>query len=404
MSNPLVNSSLVLLAVLLASIVFFHPRLVAWPKWRATVTPLASIIGSGFLVIGPILLRHFGRFAVLIMSALCLLSYAVGAAIRFNMRSIAQSKSAVKWNGLNDLFENVASWSLVFAYLVSVCYYLNLFGAFAVSLTSADSVLEGKLVTTGVLIFVGVLGWSRGLRGLERAEELSVAAKLAVIGGLLVGMAALTVEKWWGDAIVDNAVHLQDNSWRVAMGLLITVQGFETSRYLGKAYDANVRVQTMQWAQWIASGIYVLYIGLAGMVFSAASIGTRETAIIQITQQVAPILPALLVAAALAAQFSAAVADTNGCGGLAEEVSRGKLRSRMAYVLLVTFGIALTWVANIYEIISYASRVFAVYYAVQCLQATILSWRASGASARTVAFGALALVCGAISVLGISSE
>ena len=52
----------------------------------ATTTPLASIFGSGFLVIVPILAGAVGRFSVLAMAAVCGLAYAVGSVIRFNIR------------------------------------------------------------------------------------------------------------------------------------------------------------------------------------------------------------------------------------------------------------------------------------------------------------------------------
>ena len=55
-----------------------------------------------------------------------------------------------------------------------------------------------------------------------------------------------------------------------------------------------------------------------------------ETAIIDMMHLVAPILPGLLVAAALAAQFSAAVADTSGSGGLFEELTQGRISTRAA--------------------------------------------------------------------------
>ena len=38
-----------------AGAVLLWPRLADAPLWRATITPLASILGSGFLVLGPIL-------------------------------------------------------------------------------------------------------------------------------------------------------------------------------------------------------------------------------------------------------------------------------------------------------------------------------------------------------------
>ena len=50
MGNLIVVVSLVAITALL-----FAPRLTASPIWRATVTPLASIIGSGFLVSLPLL-------------------------------------------------------------------------------------------------------------------------------------------------------------------------------------------------------------------------------------------------------------------------------------------------------------------------------------------------------------
>ncbi|TWT71491.1 hypothetical protein [Crateriforma conspicua] len=84
------------------------------------------------------------------------------------------------------------------------------------------------------------------------------------------------------------------------------------------------------------------------------------------TAFVAPVLPTMLVAAALAAQFSAAVADTGGCGGLAEEVTRGRVKARLSYLFIGVCGIFLTWFADIYSIIAYASRAFALYYALQC--------------------------------------
>lgn len=48
----------------------------------ATTTPLASIFGSGFLVIVPILAAAVGSYAVFAMAAVCALAYAVGSLIR----------------------------------------------------------------------------------------------------------------------------------------------------------------------------------------------------------------------------------------------------------------------------------------------------------------------------------
>jgi hypothetical protein len=52
----------------------------------ARATPLASIFGSGFLVIVPILNGAVGPYAVVAMAAVCAVAYAMGEVIRFNIR------------------------------------------------------------------------------------------------------------------------------------------------------------------------------------------------------------------------------------------------------------------------------------------------------------------------------
>jgi len=54
---------------------------------KATTTPLASIFGSGFLIIVPILASAVGHLSVIAMAGVCVLAIAVGAVIRFNIRN-----------------------------------------------------------------------------------------------------------------------------------------------------------------------------------------------------------------------------------------------------------------------------------------------------------------------------
>jgi hypothetical protein len=157
-------------------------------------------------------------------------------------------------------------------------------------------------------------------------------------------------------------------------GLIVTVQGFETSRYLGDVYDARTRIRSMRLAQGLSTLIYVAYIALLAYAFVPGTMTLNETAIIDMMQVVAPILPVLLVAAALSAQFSAAVADTSGSGGLIAEISQNRIPPRLAYTLLVAVGLLLTWTFNIYEIITHASRAFAAYYALQAVIAALFAF------------------------------
>ena len=116
---------------------------------------------------------------------------------------------------------------------------------------------------------------------------------------------------------------------------------------------------------------------------------------------VAPILPAMLVAAALSAQFSAAIADTSGAGGLVAELTRKRISQRQAYAVLVAAGITLTWSANVFQIISYASRAFALYYAVQ---SAIAATHADLPPAKRAIYAALAVLGLAITLLGTPVE
>lgn len=394
-------TALILAAVVLTGAVLTWPRLANAPLWRATITPLASIIGSGFLVLGPILDVSYGGYAPLVMLALCALAYAFGGAIRFN---IAQNAHRTRPSPLLQRLETTASAVLAFAYFISVAYYLNLFGAFGVSLTQLDDAYHANLLTTAVFTFILAIGWTRGFAALERLEQVSVGIKLAIIAGLIIGLAAYFGKTAEAGALAFDPPKV--TGWAaitLAAGLLITVQGFETSRYLGATYDAPVRVRSMRLAQWISTAIYIVYVLLLTYAVDTDPQALDETTIIELMHVVAPILPLLLVAAALSAQFSAAIADTAGSGGLIAEVTAGRIPEKLAYALLVGLGILLTWSFNIFEIISYASRAFALYYAIQALIAAVSAHQSGRPLGAALGIG-LSLLGLAITVFGTPVE
>lgn len=139
-----------------------------------------SIIGSGFLVLGPILNASFGHNAPWVMVGLCMVAYAFGSAIRFNIRSLASSSSGegegevagLGQSAVEHRLDQVGSWALAFAYVVSVAYYLNLFGSFAVNLTPwAGAPVAAKSVTSAIFIVILAVGWFKGFTALERVEQ-----------------------------------------------------------------------------------------------------------------------------------------------------------------------------------------------------------------------------------------
>lgn len=386
--------TLIIVVCLLTGGAMLLPWVRGHGTWRAMVTPLASIIGSGFLILGPVLAHDYGSLAPVAMAALCLVAWGFGSSIRANIARIGDSPAP------ETAPERAGNALLAVAYVVSVAYYLNLFGAFAVNLTPFDSDVAGRVVTTVAYGVILTLGWTSGFGALEKAEYSSVSLKLAIIAGLLAALALYFFQSIGDGTLITPAP--QTAGWQsiaVGFGLLVTVQGFETSRYLGEEYSARVRIDSMRLAQALATGIYLIYVALLVYTVPVPEHTITETEIINMMAVVAPILPPLLVAAALAAQFSAAVADTSGSGGLMSELTNGKLTTRHGYLLLVLIGVGLTWVADVFEIVSYASRAFAAYYAVQCF---IAARHASGGP--RVLHASLAVLAVAIAILGTPVE
>lgn len=397
------ENAFILIATVAIAGLLLHPRVSGAKLWRASTTPLASIIGSGFLVLGPILNASYGAFALLVMAGLCLGAYAFGSAIRFNMRVLDDN---ARIRPLPEtVLEVLGSWALSFAYIISVAYYLNLFGAFGVSLTPFDAAFYARILTSTMLFLILAVGWTRGFSALERMEQVTVGIKLAIIAGLIVGLAVYFAQQAGASNLVVNPPKLA--GWpavTLAFGLIVTVQGFETSRYLGANYNAATRIRSMKVAQILSTLIYLIYIGLLAFVFPQGSLSLKETAIIDMMAVIAPVLPFLLVAAALSAQFSAAVADTGGAGGLISELTRRRVSARQGYALLAAIGLILTWTTNLYQIISYASRAFALYYAIQSAIAAISAWRQPKNRWKAPLFAALAVLGLMIVIFGTAVE
>ena len=66
---------IIIVALVLGGYLAFSKRLRSSSNWQATVTPLASIMGSGFLVSAPLLAGVVGNLAVICMAVLLLLAY-----------------------------------------------------------------------------------------------------------------------------------------------------------------------------------------------------------------------------------------------------------------------------------------------------------------------------------------
>lgn len=400
------SAIIVTVGLVLAGYLAFSRRLATSPSWKATVTPLASIMGSGFLVSAPLLAGVVGNLAVLCMAVLLALAYAVGGAVRFNIRHFEPIAEAGHGPAQDVAF--LSRIVLAGAYFISVTYYLQLLAAFVLAAVGVQGQVVAHVITTLLLLIIGGVGMWRGLGELEGLEKYAVSLNLGMIGALLVGLSIYNATLWvggeWKLPEVSSDIDLRD--LRILLGLLIVVQGFETSRYLGDEHPPEQRIATMRAAQQISAAIYLLFIGLATVLFHG-DLGADVTAIIGMTKPVAIVLPLLLSVAAIGSQFSAAVADNSGAGGLIQEITHKKLPLRFSYLLILVVTVALTWETDVNGIIAYASRAFALYYMLQCIVALLVAHQTPDLPARgrrLVTFAGLAVICLLVFALGLPSE
>jgi hypothetical protein len=369
----------IILVVIAAIVLLFmlHPRLTKSESWQATLTPLSSIIGSGFLIIAPLLASVVGAYSSLAVMGIVVLAYVIGDVIRFNIthaEPLLHDKKAHPVIHKIDLFANTV---LSFAYVTAVAFYLSLLSSFLLTYIGfGDSPSLERSLTTIIIVFIATMGFIRGLGGLEKLEAYSMSIQLSIVAALLIGIFVYDYNFIQSERSLTFDV--QDRGWItkacILCGILLVVQGFETSRFLGEKYSAEIRVQTMRRAQLISGTLYVVsVIALMPIVQHLNLANIQIAEIVSATGLAATVLPLMLIVAAIMSQFSAAVADTVGAGCLASESSGGKVSTNKGYLFVSLFAITLVWTADLLEIISFASRAFALYYLLQCVVALIAS-------------------------------
>ncbi len=396
----------VVVAVLVAVVLNFG-GLARSQTWRATVTPLASIIGSGFLICGPLLAREFGSGAIVAMALLLAIAYAAGAVVRFNIQHAEAHAEDLDFHDRLAWAMRLAQVMLAIAYAVSVAYYLKLLAEFMLKPFAAGDnphQLIARIVVTGVIAAIALLTLSGDLRKVEHAAHASVSVKIGLIAGLLVGLGV-----WWASdpAIVFTvpSVHATWHSLPMLLGLLITVQGFETSRYLGATYDQRTRIRTMRLAQWISSVIYLVFLALLTPVLEPASQAKGVAGIYDIMAMVAPLLGWFVLGGSVTSQLSAAIADSIGSSGLLVEVSRQRLSLPVAFVAASALALAVVWLTDPFAVIALSSRAFAAYYAVQAVIAVWVSIRIrTGGWVLRLGFVVVGLICVAAALVGAPAE
>lgn len=367
----------------------------------ATVTPLASIFGSGFLIIIPILERELGALAVVGMAGVCLLAWMVGIAIRHNVAVVEPLTDAGRLDPITARVDRASDLVIVVAYVISVALYLRILAVFVMGYVSSGSGASERLLAVILVAVITAVGLVRGLAGLELLERLALGSVLVLV--LAIGARFASKD---ASQLLGRGLHLPPvpNPGLVSVllvlgGIVITVQGFETVRYL-QHIDRRARLAGCRLSQAISAIVYILIVALATPLMGLGTRAGADPGLLELVQRVAPLLALPLVLCAVFSQFSAATADTEAGVGNLRVIGWKPLRGRRRYLLVGGAAAVIAGTLGTYVIIMVASRAFAAYYALQCTVAL----RTSNRALTRVAYGILALLMLAITLLALPAQ
>lgn len=355
----------------------------------ATVTPLASIFGSGFLITVPILERELGSLAVVGMAGVCLLAWLVGMAIRHNVAVAEQLAIDGRLSTLNARIERASDLVIVVAYVISVALYVRILAQFVVGYVSTGSGEAERALGAGVIVLITLVGVVRGLSGLELLERLALAAVLLLVLAIGATFAGVDVSRLAGGTLRLPPIPSTSpvSALLVLGGIVITVQGFETVRYLPHI-DRDARIAGCRLSQVSSSLVYLLLVAVATPLMGLGTSAGADRQLLELVERVAPVLALPLVLSAVLSQFSAATADTEAGVGNLGVIAWSPLRGRRRYVLVGSVAALLATTLSTNVIIVVASRAFAAYYALQC----VVALRTSETGRARIGYGALAVV------------
>ncbi|WP_323810861.1 hypothetical protein [Sphingobium baderi] len=330
-----------------------------------------------------------------------MIAYAAGSVIRFNIVHVENYLGAARSNDPVVWLARVTQGVLAIAYAVSVAYYLKLLAEFLLKPFDTDPALHmlaSNAIVTAIIVAIVALALGNGCA----ASNISRTAQWLSRSASLPALACWRLTNAAADPLPPARVNW--GSISLLLGLVITVQGFETSRYLGHAYDQALRIRTMRHAQWIASAIYLAFLALTPFLGRAAE-AQGVAGILDIMTIVAPALSIFVLVGAVSSQLSAAVADSIGSGGLMSEVTQRRLSVRAAFALAGALAIAIVWLTDPFEVVAISSRAFALFYALQCCLAFIVARRTRAAGGvRQMGFFLIGMICLIATLVGAPAQ
>lgn len=371
----LLISLLVIGTLIVLSWVLYSSRVQNSERYQATVVPLANIMDIGFVAMAPIIVHITGLDSPLTMAGLCGLGYSMGWVMRYNIRRFEPVSGEP---GHLRTTARAAQWALIIASMVNVAYYLQLMGDAVIYPfdLGVDSPLP-TIIAVGSLIALGVIGYFFGLTKLNQLGQRTTAFNLAAVTAIIVGFLAYNASvamagNWY---LPDYNPPLTPESTRKLLGFFALVQGFEASRYLTEQYSAERRIRTMRIAQIIATVAFILFPASALILFAEVRPEPTPEAVLFIAAAASPVLPWLALALAIGSQASASVNAIASRSDVMRELSDNQIPRRLTFPLLAAGAIAVVLVTDVFSAVAAASRVFALFFALQCLLALVLARR-----------------------------
>lgn len=253
-----------------------------------TVTPLASIFGSGFLIIIPILERELGALAVVGMAGVCLVAWMVGIAIRHNVAVGEPLADAGRLDLTTQRIDRASDLVIVVAYVISVALYLRILALFVVGYVSSGSGASERLLAVILVMLIMAVGLVRGLAGLELLERLALGSVLVLVLAIGATFTGKDASQLLGGGLRLPPVPSPGLGSAVLVlgGIVNTVQGFETVRYL-QHLDREARIAGCRLSQLISAVVYILIVALATPLMGLGTRSGADRGLLELVQRIA---------------------------------------------------------------------------------------------------------------------
>ena len=111
------------------------------------------------LIIAPLLHAVVGKWALLYVSIIVAVAYAIGTVIRFNIKHLEPKLAGGEYPSL-QVIDRVGSVILSGAYIISVAFYTRLLSAFVLNSFGVVNPTAANGLTTVILIFIAAIGFA----------------------------------------------------------------------------------------------------------------------------------------------------------------------------------------------------------------------------------------------------